>query len=106
MNNDIYEVTRDEYVGFLNQLNKNKCNVEQLYQENATILKIFSKQTGAHLTTRIIPENEPEQYYIFNMPTSDERIAPRPIQKITLETKEEVQAFFDILNKLQEKKDD
>ncbi len=106
MNNDIYEVSRDEYAGFIAQLNKDKCTVEQLYEDNKTLFKIFSKSTGTHLTTRIISDNGLEHYYIFNMPLDEERIPAKPVQKITLETKEEVQAFFNILNKLQEKKHD
>ena len=31
------------------------------------------------------------------MPDNDERKAPTPIRKIVLETKEQVQAFFDFL---------
>ncbi len=107
MDNSIYEVTRDEYVGFIGQLNKEKCDVEQFYEDNMTFIKIKSKATGTHFCTRIIPESGDEYYYVFNMPVDDERIEPKPVMKVTLDTKEEVQAFFDALNKLQkEKKDD
>ena len=46
-------------------------------------------------------KNYIEHYFIFNMPEDNERIAPKPVMKVTLETKEEVQTFFDILNKIQ-----
>ena len=46
-------------------------------------------------------EDGEEYYYVFNMPDDDERIAPKPVMKITLDNKEDVQAFFDALNKLQ-----
>lgn len=105
MNNDIYEVTRDEYAGFIGQLNKQMMDVEQLYQEDMTIVKIKSKNTGIHLCTRIIPEEGEEHYFVFNMPADDERITPKPVLKITLNDKEEVQAFFNALNKLQQEKD-
>lgn len=101
MDNSIYEVTRDEYVGFLGQLNKTMMDIEQFYEENLTIMKVRSKNTGIHLCTRIIPKEGDEHYYIFNMPADDERVAPKPVMKITLESKDEVQAFFDALNKLQ-----
>ena len=101
MDNSIYEVERDEYVGFIGQLNKEKMDVEQFYQDNMTIIKIKSKLTGQHLCTRIIPENEQEHYYIFNMPLNEERISPKPVMKITLDNKEDVQAFFNALNKIQ-----
>ena len=101
MDNSIYEVERDEYVGFIGQLNKQMCDVEQFYEEDMTIMKIKSKATGTHFCTRIIPEDGEEHYFIFNMPADDERIAPKPVMKITLDTREDVQAFFDALNKLQ-----
>ena len=41
------------------------------------------------------------------MPDDNERKAPTPVCKINLKTKEEVQAFFDFINKQQkEKKND
>jgi len=106
MDNSIYEVTRDEYAGFISQLNKSMCEIDKSYQEDMTIIKISSKTTGIHFTTRIIPESGEEHYYVFNMPLPEERVAPKPVQKITLKTQEEVQAFFDILNKIQEKEND
>ena len=101
MDNSIYEVERDDYAGFIGQLNKEMMDVEQFYEENMTVVKIKSKNTGIHLCTRIIPDDDVEHYYIFNMPTDDERVAPKPVMKITLESKEEVQSFFDALNKIQ-----
>jgi len=100
MDNSIYEVDRDDYVGFIGQLNKEMMDVEQYYEEDLTIMKIRSKNTGIHLCTRIISD-EGEHYYVFNMPADDERIEPKPVMKVTLNSKEEVQKFFDALNKLQ-----
>lgn len=106
MDNSIYEVERDEYVGFLGQLNKTMMDIEHcaLDAENTFIIKVKSKNTGTHLCSRIITDDA-EHYYIFNMPADDERIAPKPVMKITLDTKEDVQAFFDILNKLHKEKE-
>jgi hypothetical protein len=101
MDNSIYEVERDDYAGFIGQLNKEKCDVEKFYEQNLTIIKIKSKETGTHFCTRIIPDEGEEHYFVFNMPADNERIAPKPVLKITLDTKEEVQSFFDALNKLQ-----
>ena len=100
MDNSIYEVERDEYAGFIGQLNKTMMDVEQYYENDLTIMKIKSKNTGIHLCTRIISD-EGEHYFIFHMPADDERIAPKPVLKVTLDTKEQVQEFFDALNKLQ-----
>lgn len=102
MDNSIYEVERDDYAGFIGQLNKEMMDVEQYYEQGMTIMKIRSKTTGTHLCTRIIPEEEEEHYYIFNMPIDEERVAPKPVRKINLNTKEDVQAFFDVLGKIQQ----
>ena len=102
MDNSIYEVERDEYVGFLGQLNKQKMDLENFDYVDGYIVKIKSKKTGKHLTTRIIDnEKNEEHYFIFNMPDDDERIEPKGVMKVTLNTKEEVQALFDAINKLQ-----
>lgn len=104
MDNSIYEVERDDYAGFLGQLNKQMMDVEQYYEEDMTIIKIKSKNTGTHLCTRIIPQNGEEHYFIFNMPADNERVEPKPVMKITLDNKEDVQAFFNALNKMQQEK--
>ena len=104
MDNNIYEVSRDDYAGFLGQLNKSMCDVEQLYEEKSSTITVKSKKTGKILCTRIIYEEEPEQYYVYNMPEKEERVPPKPIQKITLTTQEEVQTFFNALAKLQKRK--
>lgn len=102
MDNSIYEVERDEYAGFIGQLNKTMMDVEQFYEENMTVMKIKSKKTGILLCTRIIPEEGEEHYYVFNMPEAEERVRPKPVMKITLDNKEDVQTFFNALNKIQQ----
>ena len=108
MDNSIYEVTRDEYAGFIGGLKKDACEVEQIYDEHMTIMKIKSKARGTHFCTRVIPDDDVEHYYIFNMPLAEESVPNKPVLKISLDTKEDVQAFFDVLNKLQQEahKDD
>ena len=100
MDNSIYEVNRDEYAGFIGQLNKEMMDLEQYYEDDITIIKIKSKNTGTHLCTRIISDTD-EHYFIFNMPEDNERVEPKPVMKVTLDSKEQVQAFFDAINKLQ-----
>ena len=102
MDNSIYEVERDDYAGFIGQLNKEKCEVEQYYEENITSIKIYSKATNTLLCTRTITDEGEEHYYVFNMPANDERIAPKPVRKVILDTKEAVQEFFNALNQLQQ----
>ena len=82
MNDNIYEVERDDYLAFIGQLNKKLMDIEHCTQENCTSIKIISQNTGKHLCTREIIHNEEEdeeKYYIFNYPEDKERIAPKPI---------------------------
>jgi hypothetical protein len=101
MDNSIFEVSRDEYAGVVAQINPNFAEVEKYYTSECTIIKIVSKK-GIHFTTRIIPDEGEEGYYVFNLPSAEESLPPKAIRKITLETQEEVQAFFNALNKLQQ----
>ena len=101
MDNDVFEVTRDEYAGFIGGLNKQMCEVEQYYENNMTIMKIKSKLRDTHFCTRIIPDDDVEHYYIFNMPLKEESIPNKPVLKVTLDTKEEVQSFINALSKIQ-----
>ena len=108
MDNSIYEVTREDYKGFVNQI-KPECRDVKIEEIGTTHVaaKIYSKKTGKCLCSRVsysvdYGEPEPEKYYIFEMPEDDERQAPVPVKKITLTSKEEVQAFFDAIKKLQE----
>ena len=100
MNNEIYKVDRDQYVGFMSEIKPECRDGEVSYLDKVTIIKVISKKTGKHLCSRIIPEEAEEEYYIFNMPDDDERQRGRPVRKITLETQEEVQTFFDALSKI------
>ena len=108
MDNSIYEVDRDEYRTFLEQLNTEKLHKEESWLESVHIVKIISNKTNTHLCSRISDADlEEEHYYIFNYPEDDERIAPKAVMQIKLDTREEVQTFFDALSKLQkENKDD
>jgi len=101
MDNSIYEVERNDYAAYLGQLKKDCADLEKYETEHEVFIKLRSIKTGKHLTTRIISNDGDEHYFIFNYPDDDERVPPRPVQQITLETKEEVQKFFEILNKAQ-----
>ncbi len=110
MDNSIFEVTRNDYKGFVEQI-KPECRKVVLEQIGTThsAAKIYSNKTGKCLCSRIFysadfGEPEPEKYYIFEMPDDDERRPPIPVRKLVLNSKEEVQAFFDAIKKIQEEK--
>lgn len=96
MDNSIYEVCRDDYVGFNSQIKPDCKDTEVSHLNDLTIIKVISKNTGRHLCSRIISDSE-EHYYIFNMPENYERQKGQAIKKITLKTQEEVQTFFNVL---------
>ena len=105
MDNSIYEVERGDYVGFLEQIRPDCKDSSVQHFEDTTVIKVFSRTTGMHLATRIIPEAGPEHYYVFTMPLPEERCDPKPVQQVELKTREEVQKFFDILSKIQKEKE-
>lgn len=109
--NSIYEVSRGEYKGFVEQIKPEYKRVESIKIDDIhQATKIFSTNTNKCLCSRLtyIAEYgtpEPEKYYIFEMPEPYERQAPIPKLQITLETKEQVQAFFDFLAKKEKEND-
>ena len=105
----VYEVTRADYTSFVEQIKPEYRRVEiQEIDPIHTATKIFSKNTNKCLCSRITytaeyGDLEPEVYYIFEMPEDYERQAPIPKIKITLNSKEEAQKFFDYFAKQREK---
>lgn len=110
---NLYEVTRDDYASFVEQIKSEFRDIQVMeIGDSHVATKIFSKKTGKCLCSRVTNNGKfnssgPEKYYIFEFPDDDERQPPIPKLKLRLETKEEVQAFFTALAKMQgEKKDD
>ena len=98
---EIYEVERDQYAGLIGEMKTDCFHMDTSYQEDKTIITLTSKATGKLITKRIIDADGNETYFIYDLPENNERLAPKKIRKYELQTKEEVQAFFDILNKIQ-----
>lgn len=110
--NSIYEVTREDYKGFVSSINPECRTVEEKRVGiNHIATKIFSKKTGKCLCSRLTSdadygEHEPERYYIFEMPEPEERIPPKPVVRVQLTTKEQVQKFFDYIAQHKEQKNE
>ena len=103
---EIYEVSRDEYIGFVEQIKPEARRVEvKQLDDNHVAANIYSTTTNKHLCARVACCNEnlqePERYYVIEMPEDFERKPPIPKRKIVLKTKEEVQALFNYLSKKQ-----
>ena len=106
MDNSIYEVTREDYKAFVEQIKRGAGRVEIITAKPYQFSNIISQKTGKRLCGRktFIGENShkhiPEKYYIYEMPDDDERCKPIPKLRLNLKTREEVQAFFNILSKM------
>lgn len=99
---DIYEVDRDDYVGFVGQLDKNKCYVlNATIDEQSMVYEIHSKASDTLLCYRVIPKDAPERYYVMNMPADDERVPAKPVRTVTLDTREAVEEFLNALGRAQ-----
>lgn len=103
MPESIYEVTRGDYKGFIEQI-KPECKRVEIVEINKThtATKTYSIKNNKCLCSRVTysadyGDPEPEVYYIFEMPDDDERQTPIPKLQIALTTKEEVQALFNFL---------
>lgn len=108
MSDNIYEVSRDEYAGFISQINPAAKDIKEEENEGVKWIKTYSKTTNRLLCTReIFLEDGQENYYVFEFPPAEDRLPARPVRKIVLDTKEEVQEFFNILSKaMKEQKND
>lgn len=103
---EVYEVTRDEFKGFIDQIKpecfeyetRRTCN-EDTYNVDFHEVKIVSKD--GRLFAKVTSTTEDVHYYVYEMPRDDERQAAKAIRKITLESPEEVKVFFEALNKIQ-----
>ena len=105
MNEAIFEVSRTEYSAFVRTLKPEYRKVEVIKQNSYIYTNIYSSKTNTKLCSRKTPADqdseERETYYIFNIPSSDERLPDIPVRKITLETKEDVQAFLNYISQQQ-----
>ena len=113
-NLELYEVSRADYSSFLRTI-KPECRYikEDKLDRWHMVTKVMNKKTNDCFGSRISyirkneeEQGEPERYYIFTLPTEEEKIPPIPTLQITLETKEEVQEVLDKLRELKEKQSD
>lgn len=106
MEKEIFEVTKDEYVGFMAQIKKGGyySELEQL-DDTHKELNIYSKKTNKLLASQVVDSEDNVQFYVYEMPDTDERQAAPAVTKIELQTQEEVEAFFKILNEARKKND-
>lgn len=90
---ELYEVTASDYTNFIRTLKRGTYKVEPT--EVGKIIR--HKITGTPLAEQ---NNETHKVYIYNFPPDEDRVAPVPVRRLHLNTREEVQAFFDALSKM------
>ena len=95
MYNEIFEVSRDEYNGFIDWLKPGSYQKEN--DNDGTEQRYVSKLTKKILCARI-NNSEEIKYYIFELPEPQEKL-DQPIRraKLTIETPEQLEALFTIL---------
>ena len=102
-NKEIFEVTKADFRAFAERLKPDCCRTETTQPEEDFLqMYTYSNRTGTLLCGREKKLDSPEKYYIFNYPEEDEWGPPIPKMKITLETKEEIQALFEAISKMKE----
>ena len=105
---DIYEVTHNDYRGFVRQLNSSRVSKVPIKNaDDITIGEEFHSNKNDILLCAAVQEDEeqPVKYYIINMPDNDERIAAKPVRHVILREKEEAKLFLDFISS-QLKRDD
>lgn len=99
------EVSKNEYRGYIDQLKADRVYSEkQTFKNGIKAINIISYKTGKVLCGITQTLDNEIKYYVFEMPDDDERKPAPAKRRITLKTKEEVQAFLDLLNKLKGEK--
>lgn len=107
MESSFYEVSRDEYTGFVSQINPAAKSVKEEENMGVKWIKTYSKTTGKLLCAREIhSEDGRELYFVFEFPPNEDRIAAKAVRKVTLNTKEEVQEFFNALSKVMKEQEE
>lgn len=99
MDETIYEVTLEDYKGFIRQIKPGCFRIEKNEEDEDPFEHIISVSTNRILAARRTNKNI-TKYYIYEFPAPEERRPAKPIFHLNLETREEVQAFFNVLNKM------
>ena len=98
-NRDMYMVEREDYVGFFRSIKPDCIYTERKEDDEWGLLQVYSLKTNKLLgELRHNLKSEDDFYYIYEFPDQDECCPPKAIRRITLETREEVEAFFQILS--------
>lgn len=93
---DLYEVSREEYEGFLRGLKRGKFTQQR---DDDYTMRIVSNASGKDICGYKIVDDI-THFYIFNMPSAEESQEVVPTRKIVLTSPEQVQAVLNGLKEL------
>lgn len=98
---DYFEVSLDEYKSLLYQLKKDFFHLQEEDYKYISIRALVDNETGEIICgTTFDKVEEVPSYYIINLPQKEKLLPPRKVQKYTLQTEEEIEAFINILHKI------
>ena len=103
IDNSIFEVTQDEYIGFIEQINPKMIEHTNNIGDTSTRTEVYSIKTKKKLCATLLNNDGTTIYYVYEMPDNDERIAPKPHLKVEL-TDEENHEFFKLLTEAMKEK--
>ena len=110
MYDERFEVDRVDYKNFFQTLKPDCKKIEEKQLDGGfTAVETYSVKNNKYLASRVYnieDDSIPEKYYIFELPDADEVNPPLPYTRIVLDSKEQVQAFFDCLSKSKEEEND
>ena len=103
-NKEFYEVSREEYAAFVETLKPECRRIEVKENKDSTIYNIYSIKRDILLCARESNRHKPEKYYIYELANAEESRPPIAKTQLVLDSREQVQAFFNAVAKLAKEK--
>lgn len=105
-NSDLYEVTKEQYKAFVQQLKPEIKDIRVRYDGDGTIYtEVYSNLREVKLCSRIgnIITEAPEKYYIWELSNAAESQRYIPRKKVVLEDPKQVQILLDYIREQNKK---
>ena len=103
-NKELYAVTREEYAAFVETLKPECRRIEVKEDEDSITYNIYSIKRDILLCSRESNLHRPEKYYIYELANAEESRPAIPKTRLVLDSKEQVQAFFNAVAKMAKEK--
>lgn len=104
INEEIYEVSRTDYLNALKTIKKEVRDIKVIKDGDFIYNEVYSKTTGELLVSRKTYIGQDfkisETYYLWSLPIAEDSVPPQPTFNLVLETKEEVQAFLQAMQEV------